>query len=133
VGSVLYSAYAEYQSVTAEFKQGQGGVVGETIQGAGAVFSANITIPDHGLYPITVTISCQDSQSSTNVYCQPASVTVQPGQSDVLRLHIHVQDLAAYRGAASARVNGTLDIDMPPFASLSVATDLSSLIPQGGA
>jgi hypothetical protein len=133
VGSVVYSGYAEYRSVTSEFKQGQGGVVGETVQGAGAVFSANITIPDQGVYPITATISCGQSESSFNVYCQPASVTVQPGQTGVLRLQIHVQDLTAYENSANRRVNGTLAINMPPFVSLAVATDLSSLIQQGGA
>jgi hypothetical protein len=131
IASVVYSAYADYNAVSGELRGGPGASVKRTIQGSSELVSLNVTVPNRGLYTLSVTISCNNPVPSSNTFCQPSTVTVKPGEQQVLELTIKIQSVAAYR-ASNGFINGTVNIQMEPFASLSIGVNFGSLVGNGG-
>jgi hypothetical protein len=72
------------------------------------------------------------SYPNSNVVCQPTKVSVPPGQQGVLYFRLVVANLQQFASSSDQRVNGTVDISMPPFVSLSVVTDFGGFISAGG-
>lgn len=131
VASVGYSAYEDYTAVRAELSGGSQQAVGRAVlQGQTETVSINITVPNSGLYTLNVTMTC--SYPSSNIVCQRATVNVPPGQQGVLHFRLVVANLAQFTGLSDHRINGTVDISMPPFVSLSVVTDFSGFVSTGG-
>jgi hypothetical protein len=93
--------------------------------------SIDFTIPNQGLYTLNVTLTCDNS--NPNVVCQTGHVSVQPGQEQVLQFKLTVANVQEYYSSSDHRINGTLTMAMGPFVSLTIGTDLSSLVPQEGA
>ncbi len=133
LGTVVYSAYTDYKAVQTEFggTGGQRPTLKITMQGVAEVFSLNVTVPNRGVYALTVSLSCDSP--SPNIICDPATVTVPAGQEKVLRFQMTINDYAQYLASGNRRINGTVGIQMLPFVTLSIGTDLGSLASQKSA
>lgn len=131
IGTIGYSGYMDYRGVASELGSGNSSLVSGKItnQGSGGVLTLNITIPNQGVYALEVSVSCD--AKSLNVTCDQASVNVPAGQQGVLRFRMTIGNIAAYEASANKRINGTVAIQLEPFASVSVGVDLGSLIRQG--
>ncbi len=133
LGTVVYSAYTDYKAVQTEFggTSGQRPTLKITMRGVAEVFSLNVTVPNKGVYALTVSLSCDIP--SPNIICAPATVTVPAGQEKVLRFQMTINDYSQYLASGNKRINGTVGIEMLPFVTLSIGTDLGSLASQGSA
>jgi hypothetical protein len=130
-GTVAYSAYEDYTAVRAEFTAGTQQAVGRaTIQGSSETVSINITIPNRGLYTLSVTVTCD--YPTSNVVCQPSQVSVPAGQEGVLRFKMTVADVMQFEDSGSTRINGTVAVGMEPFVSLLIGTDFGGFVSTGG-
>ncbi len=128
--TVLYSAYAEVQGVMGVLGQNSGnGVISTrtTTQNESATLYVNATLPNRGLYPLRVALSCSPAQS-TNVTCQPGVVTIAPGSTGTLRFSLTSPNLSRIGAAVPANFS----VELEPFASISVSVDLSSLANRTG-
>ena len=91
IGTVAYSAYEDYTVVRSELAGGSNQATAVVSpQGASETVSLNITLSNRGFYTLNVTVTC--TYPSSNVVCQPASVSVPPGQDGVLRFRMTVVD-----------------------------------------
>ena len=131
IGTVAYSAYEDYTAVKAELAGGNQQAVGAAVlRGSTETVSINITVPNNGLYPLNVTLSCD--YPTTNVVCQGTSVDVSPGGQGVLRFRMTVLDLSVFEGSDNKVINGTVAISMTPFVGLTVGTDFGGFVKSGG-
>jgi hypothetical protein len=132
VGSVVYSAYEDYSAVKAELAGGSQQAVGAAVlRGSTETVSINITVPNKGLYPLNVTLTC--NYPTSNVVCQRTSVDVSPGGEGVLRFRMTVSDLSQFESSGNQVINGTVAIAMSPFVGLTVGTDFGGFVKTGGA
>jgi len=132
VGSVFYSAYEDYSAVKAELAGGSQQAVGAAVlRGSTETISINITVPNMGLYPLNVTLTC--NYPTSNVVCQRTSVDVSPGGEGVLRFLMTVSDLSQFESSGNQVINGTVAISMSPFVGLTVGTDFGGFVKTGGA
>jgi hypothetical protein len=132
VGTVAYSAYEDYSAVKAELAGGSQQAVGAAVlRGSTETVSINITVPNRGIYPLNVTLSCD--YPTSNVVCQRTSVDVSPGAEGVLRFRMIVSDLSLFENSGNRVVNGTVAISMTPFVGLTVGTDFGGFVKSGGA
>ena len=128
--TLAYSVYADYEGVVNVFG-GHGGspVASETVvNGSDVTQMLNFTVPNKGLYPITVSLSCSGAVTA-KVTCDNATATVPPGGSGVLAFAITLHN-ATSGGASLPSVPGTLALSISPFATLRLSFDFASL---GGA
>jgi hypothetical protein len=130
--TVIYSAYAGYTTVLDISRSGTSAVSATTVvQGSSETLFLNATVPNKGLLPIQVNLSC--APSHTDVSCPSASLTVGPGQTRTLHFNMTVTNFAQYlSNPGGLHVNGTLTFELVPFAGLSVSVDLATLVHQGG-
>jgi len=132
VGSVVYSAYEDYSAVKAELAGGSKQAVGAAVlRGSMETVSINITVPNNGLYPLNVTLTC--NYPTSNVVCQRTSVDVSPGGEGVLRFRMTVSDVSQFENSGNQVINGTVAISMTPFVGLTVGTDFGGFVKPGGA
>lgn len=131
LGAVAYSAYEDYSAVRTELGPGSGGSSGRvTMQGSSEVVSINVTIPNRGLLPLNVTVSCDTGDP--NIECQTARVDIPPGQDGVLSFKMTVVNLAQFT-SSNRHINGTVAMSLEPFASLKVGVNLGGFVNTGGA
>ena len=131
VGTVAYSAYEDYTAVKAELAGGSQQAIGAAVlRGPMESVSINITVPNNGLYPLNVTLSCD--YPTPNVVCQGTSVDVSPGDQGVLRFRMTVLDVSEFEGSGDTMINGTVSISMAPFVGLTVGTDFGGFVKTGG-
>jgi hypothetical protein len=132
VGTVAYSAYEDYSAIKAELAGGSQQAVGAAVlRGQVETVSINITVPNHGLYPLNVTLDC--NYPTSNVVCQRTSVDVSPGGEGVLRFRMVVSNVSQFEGSGNQVINGTVAISMAPFVGLTVGTDFGGFVKTGGA
>ena len=134
VATVAYSAYEDVDAFRSGAASGSKLITGSAAydQSTGAeTVSFNVTIPNQGMYPLDVTISC--SSSNPAVHCQPATADVQPGQQQVLHFDMTVANVQQFLASSDHQVNGTVDMTLVPFASLSVGVNFTSFIQLPGA
>ncbi len=130
LGTVLYSAYQDWNAVKSELSGPSPQATGKAVmQGSSEIVSINITVPNKGLYALNVTVSCA---AQTNIVCSPSGVIVPAGEQRILRFRMTVVDMAQYASASNHRINGTVAISMVPFASLGIGVDLGGFVHQGG-
>lgn len=93
VASVVYSAYVVYRGVTGELggMGTQHATVMTLMQGGSEIVALNVTVPNKGLYTLQVSVSCPQGTSS-NIVCDPGSVTVPAGQQRVLHFQMTITD-----------------------------------------
>jgi len=132
VGTVVYSAYEDFSAVKAELAGGSQQAVGAAVlRGTTETVSINITVPNKGLYPLNVTLTCD--YPTTNVVCQRTSVDVSPGGQGVLRFRMTVLDVPQLESSDNQVINGTVAISMEPFVGLVVGTNFGGFVKTGGA
>ncbi len=130
IGTVVYSAYEDYTAVRSELAGGSSQATGRAVlQGSSELISINITVPNSGLYPLNVTVTC--TQKNPNIVCQPSRVNVPAGQQGVLHFHMTIVNLAQFAAASDHRIDGTVAIALVPFASLSIGFDLGGFVKTG--
>ena len=131
IGTVAYSAYEDYSAVRAELAGGSRQAVGAAVlRGSMETVSINITVPNDGLYPLNVTLTC--NYPTPNVVCQRTSVNVSPGGEGVLRFRMTVSDVSLFENSSDRVINGTVAISMTPFVGLTVGTDFGGFVKTGG-
>jgi len=131
IGTVAYSAYEDYTVVRSELAGGSNQATALiSPQGSGETVSLNINFSNKGFYTLDVSVSC--AYPSSNVVCQPAEVSVAPGQQGELRFKMTVVDLSLYQGSSDKAINGTVSVSLQPLVTLKVGTDFSSAVSGGG-
>ena len=131
IGTVAYSAYEDYSALRSELAGGPQQAVGRAVlEGEAETVSINITVPNRGLYPLNVTLTC--SYPTANVACQRTSVEVPPGGQGVLRFLMAVANVTQFEASADRDINGTVAVTMGPFVSLTIGTDLGGFVKTGG-
>jgi hypothetical protein len=85
--SVAYSFYRDYQGFIGVLSMKGSTAVKETsvLNGNNVTLYVNATLPNKGLYPITLGVSCLPD-NFTVLSCNSASVTIPPGQNATLHL-----------------------------------------------
>ncbi|MDA4123876.1 MAG: hypothetical protein OK438_00305 [Thaumarchaeota archaeon] len=131
--AVVYSAYSDYSAVLNASRGGTSAATGKVVvQGSTLVFYLNVTVPNQGLLPLQVGISCASGQ--TNVACDAATMTVGPGKVGTLHFRMSVADYTqTLSSSGMLHVNGTMSFELVPFAGLSASLDFGSLVHVGGA
>jgi hypothetical protein len=134
VATVAYSAYEDYSGIRSGVASGNSLIAGSAVynETSGAeIISFNVTVPNRGLYSVNVTIDCSSSNSA--VACQRASASIPPGQSQMLRFVMTVSDVQQFLASSDHQINGTVDLGLEPFASLSVGVNFTSFVqlPEG--
>lgn len=128
--TMIYSAYQDVSGVVGIFGGKPAGSLGPLqtkVSGNTAQDGLNFTIPNNGLYPLTLRVSCSEP-GGLPVSCQAVDLTVIPGQTEVVHFVILVSDVKALRAMVAAgqsiHVNATASVSLEPFATLSVTFDL---------
>ena len=131
IGTVAYSSYEDYSALRADRLLGtpRQAVGREVLRGTAETVSINITVPNRGLYSLNVTITC--SYPTANVVCQRTSVDVAPGSQGVLYFVMNVGNVTQFETSVDQDINGTVAISMPPFAFLTIGTDLGGFVKTG--
>ena len=130
VASIAYSGFADISGVLGVVGQnpGSSGVATKTVtQGTSTTVYLNVTVPNDGLYPLTIGLSCQPSGGITQVTCITAGVTIPPGGQQILHFAVTVPSSAA----PNIHANATLAVALEPFASFSIVIDLGRLVSRG--
>jgi hypothetical protein len=133
--TVFYSAYTDYNSVLQLVGSQSGGAVSETVTSSGGqtTLHINATVPNNGIYPLQVSISCPHASSQPGVSCVGDSAMVQPGQTGEIHLSVSVSNSTlSSLGLGALNLDGEVDITLVPFASLSMLVNLGTLIQKGG-
>jgi hypothetical protein len=130
LGTVLYTTYQDWNAVRSELSGPSPQATGRAVlQGPSEIVSINITVPNKGLYTLNVTVSCTPQ---SNIVCSPAGVSVPAGGQETLRFRMTVVDVAQFASSGNHRIDGTVAIQMVPFASLGIGVDLGGFVNQGG-
>lgn len=135
VATVAYSVYEDYSGVRSELSSG-GHIATATAaynQTTGSeTITFNVPVPNRGLYSLNVTVSC--ASASSDVVCESAQADVPPGQEQVLYFTFTVNNVAQFLSSSGHAINGKVIMTLEPFASLSVASNFTSLVqlPPGG-
>jgi hypothetical protein len=130
--SVLYSAYADFNGIVNNVQTGSHNItVTPVTSGNSATLYVNATIPNDGLFPLTVSITCSSVQPG--ITCNQASITVPPKLAGELKFQVAVADVSELQnGLSGLHVNGTITAELVPFASISATIDVGSFLRQGG-
>lgn len=129
LGSIVYSVYEDYTAFTSNLNGAQ--FAGKAVlQGSSETITMNVTVPNKGVYPLSVAVAC--SPRTTNVVCQPAEVVVQPGQQGVLRFRLTVANVQQFLSSGDHRIDGTVTMELVPLSTLSVSVDFGGFIKSGG-
>ena len=131
LASVMFSAFADYRSLTGAAGGTQLVTAGRVINGQAATFTLNATVSNGGLYALDVTMACTDPVPA-GIVCAPAGVTVQPGAEKVLTFRFTVVNFAEWSAGNSHQINATVMGELVPFASITVGFDLGTIARQGG-
>jgi uncharacterized protein (UPF0333 family) len=131
IGTIAYSAYEDYTVVRSELAGGSNQATAlVSRQGSGETVSLNITFSNKGFYTLNVSVTC--AYPDSNVVCQPAKVSVAPGQQGVLRFRMTVADYSLYQSSSDKAINGTVSVSLEPLVTLTIGTDFSSAVNGGG-
>ena len=122
--TIAYSFYADYTAVAGSLGPNgrPTGISSNTVvQGTSATVYINATIPNDGLYPLAVGISCFPSNGTITVTCSNQEVTVSPGDVQTLRFRMDLVNLSLTEpNNLSVKANVTLAIE--PFVTLVIGT-----------
>ena len=132
--TMVYSAYQDVNGVVSIFGGRASGTLGslETkVSGNTARATLNFTVPNDGLYPLVLRVSCSPPDGLP-VSCQAIDLTVTPGQTQVVHFVILVSDVKGLNATVAPgnrlHVNATASVSLEPFATLSVTFDLGSAL-----
>ncbi len=132
LSTVGYSAYADVSSVTSTLGGGlpTTSITAETVvNGSAAIVYLNVTLANKGLYPISLSLTCLPTNGS-GITCTSPSIMFLPGQSQTLHFVMTVENYSRFI-ARNMRVDGQVVVTLEPFASITVAVDLGTLVARG--
>lgn len=130
VAGAAYSAYEDFNAVRPYISDPSHPVGSATLEGTTGIVTFNVTIPNRGLFAINVTVSCDSPPAG--VTCQRASVNVPPGQEQVLRFVMTIDNVQEFAAQPKHSINGTVSIGLVPFATLAANVDFGGIIQSGG-
>lgn len=130
IGGVVYSAYEDYTAVKPYLGSPQHPAGSAVINGSTAIITFNVTVPNRGIFSLNVTVACVSPP--LGVTCQRASVNVPPGQEEVLRFEMTVDNAQQFVSLPDHSINGTVAMGLVPFATLTVDVDFGGLLQSGG-
>ncbi len=127
--TIAYSAYADVQGVTGIFGgTGSSAVTTRSVtNGSGTTVIISVALPNKGLYPLMVGVSCQPSNGSVRFTCRNASVTVQPGLEGVLNFSVTFQNLTQSE-LSGLQAPAKVQMALQPFAELDLTVNLGSML-----
>lgn len=126
--TVFYSAYVDYRGISNNVDSPQYHSVSRSFSGKNETVSVSLTIPNDGIYPITVSVSCPEPDAVGGITCEKSTVTVPAGGERELLFQMTVGNVDAFENAMSQNINGTVTIQLAPFASISVEYNLGALV-----
>ncbi len=129
VAAVAYSSYEDYTAVKPYISNPQHPAGTATLQGTTGIISFDVTIPNRGLLPLNVTVYCDSPPAG--VTCVKASVDVLPGQQQELNFTMTIANAQQFAALPNHSINGTVDMQLVPFASLTVNVDFGGIIKSG--
>ncbi|MGD0396955.1 MAG: hypothetical protein ABSB26_08655 [Nitrososphaerales archaeon] len=130
--TVGYSAYADVSNVINTVGGGSPAttITSETVvQGSAATVYLNVTLANRGLYPVSLSLTCLPPGGS-GIACTSPSIIFLPGQSQTLQFVMTVENYSQFV-AGKMRVDGQVIVTLEPFASITVAVDLGTLVARG--
>ena len=132
LSTVGYSAYADVSNVVNTIGGSQTSTITAktVIQGSAATVYLNVTLANKGLYPIVLSLACLPP-SGSGITCTSPSIMVLPGQSQTLHFVMTVENYPQFV-AGGKHIDGQVVVTLEPFASITVAVDLGTLVAQGG-
>jgi uncharacterized repeat protein (TIGR01451 family) len=130
VGALAYSAYEDYSAVRPYISNPQHPAGTASTQGTTGVITFNVTIPNRGVFALNVTVSCDSPP--VGVTCQRASVNVAPGQQQVLLFTMTIANVQQFAAQSNHTINGTISMELAPFATLTATVNFGGIIQSGG-
>jgi hypothetical protein len=124
--SIAYSVYQDYQGILGVLNQkGASSSIAENtvVRGNNVILYVNATLPNRGLYPITLGVACIGG-NSTQLSCNAASVTIPPGGEGTLHLMGTVPATNPSQSLASFK--GRFTFSLASFASIGIVVDLGN-------
>lgn len=125
--TIAYSLYSDVNAVIGTLGSGpsEGVATSTVLKGTNATIYINATVPNAGLYPLSVGLSCLPSNGSIKVSCSNSSVTVAPGGQQTLRFTILLQNLSL-TSPNNFSVEGNLSLSLIPFGSASLKVPIGT-------
>jgi len=133
VSTMTYSAYADVSGFLSTLSSGSGAGSGShfVFTGNTATVGLNFSVQNSGLYPLSIALACSPDPN-VPATCGAVSVSIPAGSTQVVVFRLTVSDLTKLKSLVSAgtklHLNGTADISLEPFATLSVNFDLGSTL-----
>jgi hypothetical protein len=122
--TIAYSFYEDVTGVVGALGSGSQtpSITSSTVvQGTSATIYVNATIPNRGLYPLAVGLTCLPSNGSVTVTCADATVTVPPGQEQTLHFAMNLQNLNP-SGPNNISVAANVTLAIEPFVTFVIST-----------
>jgi len=132
--TMAYSVYMDVNGVVGALGSGRSPTnfsVRTVINGSSETEYFNATIPNRGLYPLVVGLSCLPSTGSVNVTCSKASVVIPPGGEQTMHFTMVFQNLS-FTSVNTISVKGNVSLSLVPFASVSMIAPFFAAPEQGG-
>ncbi len=133
LSTVGYSAYADVSNVVNTVGGGSqtSTITAKTVvQDSTATVYLNVTLANKGLYPIALSLTCLPP-GGNGITCTSPSITVLPRQSQTLHFVMTVENYTRFV-AEGMHVDGQVVVTLEPFASITVAVNLGTLVARGG-
>ncbi len=130
--TVGYSAYADASNIVNTVGGGSPTSAIATrivIEGSAATVYLNVTLANKGYYPISLSLTCLP-QSGSGISCTSPSIRVLPGQSQTLHFVMMVGNYPQFV-AEGMHADGQVVVTLEPFASVTVAVNLGTLVTRG--
>ena len=132
--TLAYSVYADVNGVAGTLGSGASSPnvsVRTVVNGTSETEYINATIPNRGLYPLVVGLSCLPSTGSVRVTCSDARITIPPGGAQTMHFTMVFQNLS-FTSVNTISVKGNVSLALVPFASVSMIAPFFSAAGQEG-
>lgn len=129
--TIAYSAYVDGRGVISAITGAGVAPIKTVATKTDTTILVNITIPNDGLYPVSLSFECSPPPGSP-LSCSTANITVPPGQTGFLNFSI-TMDNATSGSLSGLSLPGNATVSLDPFASITVSFNLGHIVSQGGA
>ena len=125
--TVAYSFYTDVTAVVGALgsSNSKGVSTSTVVNGTTAIVSVNATVPNPGLYPVSVSIFCLPSNGTVHVTCSNSGVTVPPGTSQTLRFTMALSNLSS-TAPNRFTIDGNISLSLVPFGSVSIVKPIAA-------
>ena len=132
--TLAYSVYADVGSVGRSLSSSSspsGYTTSVAVNGTSETEYVNATIPNAGLYPLVVGLSCLPSNGSVRVTCSNTEVTIPPGGEQTMHFAMVFQNIS-FTSTNTVSVKGNVSLALVPFASVSMVVPIISASERAG-